>query len=387
MSAQVWQVAAGDTLLEVARLLAERRISCAVVTDGGRPVGILSERDLVREIACDPSGWPARTAGGAMTHPLHTAAPEQTVGDAVGELRRLGIRRLPVVTRAGELRGIVTQTDLLRAAHSHLQEYARDLERLVSERTAALHESERRRGDLVDLTVHDIKNWLNAAQTTVDMLTEDLDDGESLLPILQRATRGIAVLVRTLLDVNRLESGAMPLRLTEVPWSSLCDPMIAEAQILGRPKGLTVVRRGESHVIVHCDPTLIERVLLNLLDNGVNAAPAGSTIDIHAALDARGALVVRVGNRGPVIAPDVLSGLFRKYQQGGSRLGGWGLGLTFCRLAIEHHGGEIRAISPYVDGEGAAFEFTLPARPQRDARGPVAVAKPAVVGVAPSTER
>jgi signal transduction histidine kinase len=45
-------------------------------------------------------------------------------------------------------------------------------------------------------------------------------------------------------------------------------------------------------------------------------------------------------------------------------LGGWGLGLTFCRLAVERHGGSIRAISPYIDGEGVAFEFDLPADPK-----------------------
>jgi signal transduction histidine kinase len=76
----------------------------------------------------------------------------------------------------------------------------------------------------------------------------------------------------------------------------------------------------------------------------------------------------RAATRGRVIPADVLPTLFRKYRQGGEQLslkrfGGWGLGLTFCRLAIERHGGTIRARSPYVDGEGAAFEFTLPADP------------------------
>ena len=66
---------------------------------------------------------------------------------------------------------------------------------------------------------------------------------------------------------------------------------------------------------------------------------------------------------------EVTRTLFRKYRQGGEQLslkrfGGWGLGLTFCRLAVERHGGTIRARSPYVDGEGAAFEFTLPADPR-----------------------
>jgi signal transduction histidine kinase len=360
MSERVWHVPVAATLLEVARLLAARRISCAVVMDESRPVGILSERDLVRESASDPAGWTERTAGAAMTRPLHVTEPESTVAEAISELRRHGIRRLPVVTRAGLLRGIVTQTDLLRAAHTRLQEYAHDLERLVAERTAELRESERQRNDLVELTVHDIKNWLQAATSAVEVLVEQPAEASKLLSPLRHVTRGIRNLVATLLDVNRLESGGMPLRLTEVPWSALCEPMIEEATVLARAKSLTITADGELQVIVHCDPNLIERVLLNLLDNAVTAAPPETTIDVHTALQPDGILVVRVGNRGRVITPDVLPTLFQKYHQGVARMQGWGLGLTFCRLAIEHHGGTIRAVSPYVDGEGTAFEFTLP---------------------------
>jgi len=59
-----------------------------------------------------------------------------------------------------------------------------------------------------------------------------------------------------------------------------------------------------------------------------------------------------------------------------------GLGLTFCRLALEHHGGTIRAISPYVDGEGAAFEFILAARPAPDDATAAPGAAPALAEVA-----
>ena len=78
---------------------------------------------------------------------------------------------------------------------------------------------------------------------------------------------------------------------------------------------------------------------------------------------------MRVGNRGRPIPPELLPTLFNKYRRGGDgqplkRFGGWGLGLTFCRLAVDRHGGNIRAVSPYVDGEGAAFEFVLPGEPR-----------------------
>ena len=370
MSPQVRQVPSTATLLEVATLLASRKISCAVVTEGERPVGVLSERDLVREAARDPGAWAQRTAGATMTQPVRVVAPEASVAEAIEMLRRFGIRRLPVVSADHRLVGIVTQTDLLRAADGSLQEYARNLERLVGERTAALRESEQQRNDLIDLTVHDIKNWLHVVGSTVEMLSEAPVETADLLPVLRRSTRSIDNLVRTLLDINRLKSGWMPIRIRETPLASFCEPMVQEAAVMARTNSVEVEWRGDRHVIVHCDPELIERVLLNLLDNAISAAPRDTTIDLHTAMRSDGTLQVRVGNRGPVIPPEVLPTLFRKYHKGIDRVRGWGLGLTFCRLAVEHHGGVIRAISPYVDGEGTAFEFTVPGQQPAAAHGP-----------------
>jgi len=363
MSTQVWHVSVATPLLEVGQLLAERKISCAVVMDGDRPVGILSERDLVRETAADPTGWTRRTAGQTMVHPLVVIDPEASVAEAIAQLGSHNIRRLPVVSREGRLCGIVTQTDLLRAAHVRLQEYARDLERIVLERTGQLRESERQRNDLVDLTVHDIKNWTHATSSAVEVLEIDSQQLDGMLSIIRHSTRSITTLVSTLLDVNRLEGGWMPLRLSDVPWSSVCGPVVENLSAMARTKDLDIVASGDMQLIVRCDQQLVERILLNLLDNAVSAAPRGTRIDVRTTAGADGGMVVRIGNRGPVIPPSLLPNLFRKHQQGADRVRGWGLGLTFCRLAVEHHGGTIGAISPYVDGEGAAFEFRLPRDP------------------------
>jgi signal transduction histidine kinase len=363
MSEHVRHVPVAATLGDVACLLAEHTISCAVVMDGDRPVGVLSERDVVRECAADPAGWSSRRVRDTITRELVVVAPQTSVDDAIAECGRRGIRRLPVVSGTGTLRGIVTQTDLLRAADARLREYARELERIVGERTAQLQESEQRRNDLVDLTVHDIKNWVHAAASALEVLELDSESVPAMIPIIRHSTRSITMLVTTLLDVNRLEGGWMPLRLNDVPWSSVCAPLIEDASAMAHAKRLTIVASGEMQVIVRCDQQLVERVLLNLLDNAVSAAPQETKIDLHTQVRSDGALVVRVGNRGPVIPGRLLGNLFRKHQQGDDRVRGWGLGLTFCRLAVEHHGGSIRAISPYVDGEGAAFEFTLPREP------------------------
>lgn len=374
MSGRVQGMQASATLLTVAQLLARLRISCAVIFEGERPLGIISERDLVRLVTEDPRGWHERIAGDVMTQPLYAIGPATSVVEASAELAKYRIRRLPVIAPDdGTLCGIVTQTDLLRASHRRLEEYAADLERLVTERTDDLRASEQRRNDLVDLTVHDMKNWIQAAEGSLDIAAEDPAEGARLLPLLRHTTGRIRNLVHSLLDVNRLESGWVPVRFADVPWHTLCNPLLTETSVLARSKGLAIAGSGDAHVVVRCDPDLIERVLLNLFDNALNAAPAGSAIDFHVEWRAD-SFVVRIGNRGPTIPPTELASLFRKYRRGVSnaplapRFGGWGLGLTFCRLAVACHGGAIRAISPYVDGEGAAFEFTLPHRPE-NARG------------------
>lgn len=369
MSSRVQSVSASASLHTATCLLAEHGISCLVVVEGDRPIGILSERDLVREVSRFPTAWADRPVSEVMTHPLHVAEESTSVADAITELRRHRIRRLPVVKSDGRLAGIVTQTDLLSAAHRRLQEYANNLERIVGERTAELRDMERRRDDLVDLTVHDIKNSLCVVDSAIQMMDEDEPGVAAMLPLLRRATHRIANLVATLLDVNRLENGSMPLRLKSVPWSVVCESIVEETGLIAQAKSVTVARTGENLALVRCDPQLIERVLLNLLDNAIGIAPEGTKVDVHSQCQPDGSFMVRVGNRGRVIAPDVLPTLFKKYNQGREpapvkRFGGWGLGLTFCRLAVERHGGTIRAISPYVDNEGAALEFTIPADPK-----------------------
>ena len=371
MSSRVQGVPASATLHDVARLVARHRISCAVVFDDGRPVGIVSERDLVRVVAEDPAGWAALPARAVMTHPLHVTTPDSAVTDASADLERHGIRRLPVVTGDGELAGIVTQTDLLHAAHLGLQEYATDLERLVAERTSELRESERRRSDLVDLTAHDIKNWIHAADASLELVAADPTEAADLLPLLRHTTKRIGNLVHTLLDIHRLESGWMPLRFREVPWSTLCEPIVAELQVMARTKSLSLLPRSrQTQAIVRCDPGLVERVMLNLLDNAIHAAPEGTAIDIDSERRRDGTFRVLIGNRGPVIPAHVVPTLFGKYRQDDAQQAkryGWGLGLSFCKLAVQHHGGSIQVLSPYVDGEGTAFEFALPPDPERSA--------------------
>jgi len=367
MSANVQCVPAKATLHEATRLLVQHGISSLVAVENGHPAGIISERDIVREAARDPHGWAGRPVRDAMTHPLHVTDMGATVAQAINELARHRIHRLPVMTSEGRLAGIVTQTSLLRVAHRRLAAYAVDLERVVSARTAELRELERRRDDLVDLAVHDVTNALRDVESVLGATGND----SAGAAFVRRMSLRIGNLVGTLRDVTRLENASLPLSVQTVSWSALSESVLAEMGPIAQAKGVSLEGSGGGRAVLRCDRNLIERVVLNLVDNAVTIAPTGSVVDVHAE-PGEASFLIRVGNRGSVIPADVLPTLFRKFRPGEEhvaleRFVGSGLGLTFCRLAVERHGGAIRARSPYVDGEGAAFEFTLPIDPHHAA--------------------
>jgi len=366
MSANVQCVPAAATLHQAARLLVQHGISSLVALENGHPAGILSEGDIMREVARDPHGWAERPVRDAMTHPLHVTDMGATVAQAINELARHRIHRLPVMSE-GRLAGIVTQTNLLRVAHRRLAAYAVDLERVVSARTAELRELERRRDDLVDLAVHDVTNALRDVESVLGAMEHESGGPVAVLPLVRRMSSRIGNLVGTLRDVTRLENASLPLSVQTVSWSALSEPVLAEMGPMAQAKGVALERSGDDRTVLRCDRSLIERVVLNLVDNAITIAPHGSVVDVHAE-PGEASFLIRVGNRGSVIPADVLPTLFRKFRPGEehvalARFTGCGLGLTFCRLAVERHGGAIRARSPYVDGEGAAFEFSLPTDP------------------------
>jgi CBS-domain-containing membrane protein len=143
MTSEVATVPFGTTLKEVARILAERRISgVPVVDESGAVLGVVSEADIVRVEAGEearggllaglladrrPARLEACTAADAMTSPAVTARPEQDVAEAARLMTEREVNRLPVVERDGSLVGIVTRADLVRAFVRSDEEIEREL--------------------------------------------------------------------------------------------------------------------------------------------------------------------------------------------------------------------------------------------------------------------
>ena len=158
--------------------------------------------------------------------------------------------------------------------------------------------------------------------------------------------------------MTRLESGALP---AKKDWHSLEEVIGAalarlEPRLQGRP---LQVRLPAGLPLVNLDDVLIAQVLFNLVENALKYTPAGSPIEIDAALEG-GALRIRVADRGPGLPAGQEESVFEKFyrvsREGGP--GGVGLGLSICRGIVEAHGGRISAANRV--GGGAVFEVRLP---------------------------
>jgi signal transduction histidine kinase len=230
---------------------------------------------------------------------------------------------------------------------------------------------ERMRDDLVHTMVHDLRSPLATISISLEALKMRGTDGLSpkQLRMLENAlnnTRSMSGLVNNILDVNRLESGHMPLECAPVSLADLVADTLRTQSLLAAEKGLCL----ESDVLsllppVWADARLIERVLQNLVDNAVKFTPPGGSIKVtveQAAGDQQVAesqhVWISVADTGPGILPELQSRLFRKFVVGQLKGRGSGIGLAFCKLAVEAHGGRIWVESE--PGQGATFTFTLP---------------------------
>ncbi len=251
-------------------------------------------------------------------------------------------------------------------------------------RNSALEESEAMRRVLVELMVHDLRNPLTVLLGVLEVMqiisgSTFTADQRRLMQNARRSGTVMIGLISDILDISRLESGQLQLKPQRLEMQPVIRESIEEMRVPAEQAELTLVHLSESELPpIHADHKLIQRVLSNLLGNAVKATPPGGTITIDALPTPPGAVTVRVHDTGQGIPPDQLARIFEKFAQvelerGSGRATGTGLGLTFCKMAIEAHGGRLWVESQL--GEGSTFSFTLSAMPAE--LTPVAAVTPA----------
>jgi signal transduction histidine kinase len=232
-------------------------------------------------------------------------------------------------------------------------------------------ESERLRQDLTNMIVHDLRSPLSSVMASVDMMmrgvTGELNPGQlHVLKIANESSEQMLSMINTLLDISRLEVGGMPLYLQEVDICAAVDRAAQQLQSLALDRGVEIVCDCPDDLPPICvDEQLVMRVVQNLVSNAIKFSSRGKRVEVSVRLQADEAapqhahLAVAVQDQGVGIAPQYLDKIFAKFGQVGERRGGTGLGLTFCKLVVEAHGGRIGVES--VLNVGSRFVFTLPA--------------------------
>ena len=225
------------------------------------------------------------------------------------------------------------------------------------------------RDDLISMIYHDLRsplaNVVSSLDILISMLPEDDATMGSLVNIAMRSTERIQRLTNSLLDMSRLEAG-QPVgnRQSYIPL-----PMLQEALDLVKP----VAENKQQHLTsllsnslprVYIDVEMIRRVVVNLLENASKYSPSGSIIQLGAIVEGN-SVRIWIQDDGPGIPVTEHERIFHKFTRLGSREPinkGLGLGLAYCRLAVEAHQGRI-----WVDsepGKGSCFNFTLPIAPK-----------------------
>lgn len=240
---------------------------------------------------------------------------------------------------------------------SHLQWILRD----ITERKNL----DNLRSDLLSMVYHDLRSPLANIVSSLDVLASMLpvtaDKGlKSLLNIAVRSTERIQRLTNSLLDINRLEAGQPVGNRQPVDSHVLFTDALDAVSPIAQNKKIeieTIVPDELPQVFVDAD--MIRRVLINLIENAVKFSPAGGKIYLSAREEDT-FVQLTVKDTGPGIPPSEHKRIFEKFTRLNVKDGprGLGLGLAYCRLAVNGHGGQIWVESE--PGSGASFIFTLP---------------------------
>ncbi|MDQ2687086.1 MAG: ATP-binding protein [Armatimonadota bacterium] len=312
-----------------------------------------------------PDGSPLDPDADPLLHPLTTGETYRRDDDTFW--RRDGTA-LPVSTIAAPIRAngglqgaVITFSDI-----------------------AERKELETLREDLNGMIVHDLRTPLTSLLTGLQTLAivGKLDtEQQEFLDIATQGGQTLLGMINDLLDVSKMEAGSLKLEPAAVVPNDVISEALTQVAPMAQQNGLKIARHVAPDLpTLRADPDLVRRALINLLGNAVKFTPRGGIVTVAVFEDAaENAVVFAVGDTGEGIPALALQRIFDKFGQVETRKAGHkmstGLGLTFCKLVAEAHGGRIWVESKL--GKGSRFLFTIPHRPMQPA--PLSLSTPTAV--------
>lgn len=243
-----------------------------------------------------------------------------------------------------------------------LHRYARRMDERIS-REQAEKENQLRR-ELTQNISHELKTPVASILGYTETILDDPQmNSETQRQFIQRThaqAQRLTALLQDISTLNRMDYAAHQLTMERTDVSEIVSDIVEETAIAVEKRHMTVYNGLPEDIIIQGNPSLIYSIFRNLIDNAINYAGEGTTIDIQAE-PTSGGWKFRLSDNGVGIAPEHLSRIFERFyriDKGRSRsLGGTGLGLAIVKNAVLLHGGSI-TVRP-ADKGGLAFEFTL----------------------------
>ncbi len=226
-------------------------------------------------------------------------------------------------------------------------------------------ELEASREEMTHMLVHDLRGPLSSTIAGLylarDMVHIDTDTTVKSMGLALDSAERLLELINSLLDIYKLEAGGLPFELSQVDLAKLIPESIKPFESTAQGDAIELLSQVEVGLpTVTADAGAIQRVLSNLVDNALKFTPQGGRVLVRAQ-SLEGVTHVSVADSGPGIPIEVRSHIFEKFSQVKGQKGkrrGTGLGLTYCKLTIEAHGGRIWVDCPPQGG--SVFTFVLP---------------------------
>jgi signal transduction histidine kinase len=276
-------------------------------------------------------------------------------------------------------------------AQQDLERVNQDLERRVAERTAELQEADRRKDEFLATLSHELRTPLNAIYGWARILRSGQFDPASLpraIEVIERNAQIQTQLIGDLLDVSRIVTGKLHLRLAETPMALVVREAVESVRMLAQAREIELQATLRDTPAIQGDADRLQQVAWNLLSNAIKFTGPGGSVAVTLEADGRDAVMI-VRDTGCGIRRDLLPYVFERFRQADTTTtrvhAGLGIGLTIVKHLVEAHGGAVTAESA-GEGLGSTFTVRLPAdgaARAASARGAAAAWAPAVASALP----